>query len=60
MIPIRILGILELSGCIGIIVSWLSDIAPILTPMAATGFSLILSAGMFVHAGKREYKMLPM
>jgi len=51
IIPIRILGVLELLGCIGIIVPGLSSIAPILTPIAAA---------MFVHIKKKEYKMLPM
>jgi uncharacterized membrane protein YphA (DoxX/SURF4 family) len=60
IIPIRILGVLELLGCIGIIVPWLSGIAPILTPMAAASFCLIMAAGMFVHIKKKEYKMLPM
>ncbi|SPZ94987.1 Uncharacterised protein [Sphingobacterium multivorum] len=60
IIPIRILGVLEWLGCIGIIIPWLIDFAPILTPMSATGFCLIMIAGMVVHTKKQEYKMLPM
>ncbi|WP_336960332.1 DoxX family protein [Chryseobacterium contaminans] len=60
IIPIRILGFLELSGCFGIIFPWLFSILPILTPMAATGFCLIMLAGIFVHIQKKEYKMFPM
>lgn len=60
IIPIRILGVLELLGCIGIIVPWLSSIAPILTPIAAASFYIIMTAAMFVHIKKKEYKMLPM
>lgn len=60
ILPIRILGVLELSGCIGIILPWLSGIAPILTPMAAISFCLIMASGMFVHITKKEYKMLLM
>ncbi|MGE8431516.1 DoxX family protein [Chryseobacterium joostei] len=60
IIPIRILGVLEWLGCIGIIIPWLIDFAPILTTMAATGFCLIMIAGMVVHTKKQEYKMLPM
>lgn len=60
IMPIRVLGVLELLGCIGIIVPWLSGIAPILTPMAAASFCLIMVAGMFVHITKKEYNMLPM
>ena len=60
IIPIRILGVLELLGCIGIIVPWLSGIGPIMTPVAAAAFCLIMLAGMVVHVRKKEYKMLPM
>ena len=60
VMPIRILGILELFGCIGIIVPWLTNIAPILTPITATCFGAIMLAGIILHTKKQEYKMLPM
>ena len=60
IVPIRVLGVLELLGCVGIIVPWLTSIAPILTPMTATGFCLIMAAGIVNHSLKKEYKMLPM
>lgn len=60
LVPIRILGILELLGCLGIIFPWLTGIAPILTPIAAVGFCLIMVAGIINHTIKKEYKMLPM
>ena len=58
--PIRVLGALELLGCIGIIVPWLTGIAPVLTPIAASAFCLVMAAGMFVHTKKQQYNMLPM
>ena len=57
---IRILGVLELLGCLGIIIPWLTGIAPILTPITAVGYCLIMVAGIVNHAIKKEYKMLPM
>jgi hypothetical protein len=60
IIPIRILGILEWLGCIGIIVPWLTGIIPVLTPVAAVCFCAIMTAGMINHALKKEYKMLPL
>ena len=60
VIPVRILGILELLGCAGIIVPWLTGILPILTPITAVCFCMIMIAGMVVHIQKKEYKMLPM
>lgn len=60
LLPIRVLGILELLGCVGIIVPWATGIAPVLTPLAATGFALVMVAGLVNHTLKKEYKMLPM
>ncbi|MEJ7658488.1 MAG: DoxX family protein [Hymenobacter sp.] len=60
VIPIRLPGILEWLGCIGIIVPWLTGILPVLTPAAAIGFCLIMAAGIVNHTRKKEYKMLPM
>ena len=60
VIPIRILGVLEWLGCIGIIVPWLTNIFPMLTPIAACCFCLIMAAGIVVHTQKKEYKMLPL
>ncbi|RQO30984.1 DoxX family protein [Taibaiella sp. KBW10] len=58
--PIRILGILELLGCIGIVLPWFSGIYPVLTPITALCFCGIMIAGMVIHIQKKEYKMLPM
>lgn len=60
LIPIRILGVLEWLGCTGITVPWLTGIMPVLTPIAATGFCLIMAAGIINHTMGKEYKMLPM
>ncbi|OJZ07801.1 DoxX family protein [Sphingobacterium sp. 40-24] len=60
IIPIRILGVLELLGCIGIIFPWVLGIVPILTPITAVCFCIIMLAGMIIHIKKKEYKMLPM
>ncbi|MBS1595824.1 MAG: DoxX family protein [Bacteroidetes bacterium] len=58
--PIRILGVLELAGCVGIILPWLTGVVPVLTPMAGIGFCLVMASGMIVHVARKEYKMLPM
>jgi uncharacterized membrane protein YphA (DoxX/SURF4 family) len=60
IIPIRILGMLELLGCIGIIVPWLTGIAPILTPITAFCFCLVMLGALVVHFQKKEYKFLPL
>lgn len=60
LLPIRILGVLELLGCLGIILPWLTGIAPILTPITAIGYCLIMIAGIINHTIKKEYIILPM
>lgn len=60
ILPIRILGVLELLGCIGILFPWVLGIVPVLTPITAVCFCIIMLAGMIVHTSKKEYKMLPM
>lgn len=60
IVPIRILGVLEGLGCIGITVPWLTGIVPILTPIAALCFCLVMMAGLVIHTLKKEYKMLPL
>ncbi|MBI3232628.1 MAG: DoxX family protein, partial [Bacteroidetes bacterium] len=57
---IRVLGVLELLGCLGIVLPWLTGIAPVLTPITAVGFCFIMTAGLVVHTKKKEYRMLPM
>jgi hypothetical protein len=60
IIPLRILGVLELLGCVGIIMPWLTGIFPLLTPLTALCFCLLMGAALVIHMRKKEYKMLPM
>jgi len=60
LVPIRILGILELAGCIGIILPWWTGICPILTPITALCFGGIMISGLLLHSRRKEYKMILM
>ena len=60
ILPIRVLGILELLGCIGIIIPWLTGIMPILTPITAVCFAIEMVVALVIQAGKKDYKMIPM
>jgi uncharacterized membrane protein len=54
---VRFIGLSELLGAIGLIVPWLTGIVPILTPIAAIGFCVIMVlATSMVHLKKSEYK----
>ena len=53
----RFIGLSELLAAIGLIVPWLTHIAPVLTPVSASGLCLIMVlATNIVHLKKREYQ----
>ncbi len=58
--PVRMIGVLELLGAVGIVIPWLTGIMPVLTPLAAVGLSLIMVGAAAVHIRKKDYKMIPM
>lgn len=54
------IGAVEILGAIGLILPWALDIAPVLTPLAATGLAVIQIGAIIVHARRGETKALPM
>ncbi len=54
---VRMVGVLEIAGAIGIIVPWASGILPLLTPMAAWGLAAVQvgAIGTNVRHGEREH-----
>jgi uncharacterized membrane protein YphA (DoxX/SURF4 family) len=56
---VRFIGLSELLGAIGLIVPWLTGIIPILTPIAAVGFCIIMVlATNLIHLKEGEYKKM--
>lgn len=53
---IRFIGISEFLGGIGLILPQLTGIAPILTPLAASGLGVIMILASIYHFQKGEYK----
>ncbi|MGH3662188.1 MAG: DoxX family protein [Micromonosporaceae bacterium] len=51
---VRFAAYCELLGVVGVIVPWLTGIAPILTPLAAAGFAVIMVAAIASHAYLKE------
>jgi uncharacterized membrane protein len=52
---VRSIGIVEVLGGIGVILPVLTGIAPILTPIAATGLVAAMIGAMILHARRGEY-----
>jgi uncharacterized membrane protein len=53
---VRLIGISELLGAIGLIVPQLTGTAPILTPIAASGLTVVMVLAAIYHIRKGEFK----
>ncbi|WP_063047706.1 DoxX family protein [Nocardia pseudovaccinii] len=51
---VRLTAYAELLGAIGIIVPWWTGIAPVLTPLAAVGFAVVMIGAISSHIRLRE------
>ena len=55
---IRLIGIAELLGAIGLILPAALHIAPILVPLAAVGLVLVMVGAAAVHARRKEWPFI--
>ncbi|MRH87519.1 DoxX family protein [Nocardia sp. SYP-A9097] len=56
---LRLIGIVEALGGLGLILPAWTGIAPMLTPLAASGIALIMAFAAAVHVRRKEYAALP-
>jgi hypothetical protein len=56
---IKLIGAAEVAGALGLILPWLTGIAPILTPAAAVGLALLQVGAAVFHGRRGEYKQWP-
>ncbi|MFZ1165433.1 DoxX family protein [Mycobacterium sp.] len=52
---IKLIGGVEVAGALGLILPWLTGIAPILTPAAAVGLALLQVGAAVFHGRRAEY-----
>jgi uncharacterized membrane protein YphA (DoxX/SURF4 family) len=55
---VRIIGVLEVLGAIGIVVPALVGIVPSLTPLAALGLVLLMIGAALTHLRRSEYSVI--
>jgi hypothetical protein len=55
-VVIHTIGVSELLGAVGLIVPWYTGIYPILTPIAAVGFAVIMVLAAPIHYRLKEPK----
>jgi hypothetical protein len=53
------IGVVEVLGALGVILPWLTGIAPILTPIAAVGLVVVQIGAIRVHLVRNERQPLP-
>ncbi|GAA1323847.1 DoxX family protein [Pseudonocardia xinjiangensis] len=51
---IKAIGALEIVGAVGLILPWVLDVAPVLTPIAAVGLALVMAGAVVVHIRRKE------
>jgi uncharacterized membrane protein YphA (DoxX/SURF4 family) len=51
---IRLIGLAEILGAIGLVLAAAVHIAPILVPLAAVGLALVMAGAVAVHARRKE------
>ncbi|GII20783.1 DoxX family protein [Planosporangium mesophilum] len=56
---IKFIGAVEVLGALGLILPAISGIAPILTPLAATGLAIVMILAAAVHIRRSELKQTP-
>ena len=57
---IKALGVAEILGAIGLILPRALNIAPVLTPLAATGLAITMIGAVIVHTRMKDYKGIGM
>jgi hypothetical protein len=56
---IKAIGAVEVAGAVGLILPWLTNTLPILTPVAALGLVVLQIGAMVFHGRRREFKQWP-
>ena len=55
---LKVIGVLEVLGALGMILPMALAILPILTPLAAIGLALTMVGAIILHANRKEYSKL--
>lgn len=56
---VKVIGLLEVIGAVGLILPALAAIAPVLSPLAAVGLALIQLGALITHLIRGEAKVVP-
>jgi uncharacterized membrane protein YphA (DoxX/SURF4 family) len=57
---IKLIGLAEIAGAVGLIVPWATHLVPVLTPIAAACLAVIMVGAVRTHLGRKEPWVPPM
>lgn len=55
---VKLIGVVEILGATGLVLPAALDIAPVLTPLAASGLALTMVLAALTHVRRKEYPMI--
>lgn len=55
---VKFIGVIEILGALGLVLPAALDIAPVLTPIAASGLALTMVLAALTHARRKEFPMI--
>ncbi|HKG94420.1 MAG TPA: DoxX family protein [Gemmatimonadaceae bacterium] len=56
---LKLIGLAEVLGALGVILPWLTGIMPILTPIAALGLAVIMAGAVATRLRRKEPAIVP-
>ncbi|MDX6743423.1 DoxX family protein [Actinocorallia sp. A-T 12471] len=56
---IRLIGLAEVAGALGLVLPWAFDVLPVLTPIAGYCLAALMVGAAVVHIRRKEYDGLP-
>ena len=56
---IRLIGVAEVAGALGLVLPWALDVLPVLTPIAGYALAALMVGALVVHLRRGEYSGLP-
>ncbi len=56
---IKLIGLAEVAGALGLVLPWALDILPVLTPVAGYALAALMIGAAGVHIRRREFSGLP-
>jgi hypothetical protein len=55
---VKLIGVAEILGAVGLVLPAALDIVPVLTPLAASGLTLVMVLAAATHARRKELPMI--